>query len=129
MLPVKSFERTDRIRHQLLREIADALRRSVKGYDLTSVTLTDVEVSRDCKYATAYYTVMQNGPDREEIAARLDKVRSVVQSEVGRRLGIRVVPHLDFVFDDSIERGLRLGDLFSEIEAERKNGQADSKED
>lgn len=126
---MKSFDRIDRIRHQLMREISDALRRSVKGYDLTAVTITDVHVSRDCKFATAYYTVMQSGPDQTEIAERLGKVRSVVQSEVGRRLGIRVVPHLEFNFDDSIERGLRLGELFSEIEAEREDGQEDSTKD
>jgi ribosome-binding factor A len=126
---VKPFDRIDRIRHQVMREVSDVLRRSVKGYDLTNVTVTDVEVSRDCKFAKAYYTVMQGGPDREEISQRLAKVRTVVQSEVGRRLGIRVVPHLDFVFDDSVERGLRLGELFSEIEAERKDEQSDSQED
>ncbi len=123
---VKSFERTDRIRQQLLRYIADVLRRSVKGYDLSAVTITDVQVSRDCKFATAYYTVLGDEERRVELAEILERVRPVVQTEAGRQLGIRVIPKLQFEFDDSMERGLRLGELFSKIEAEREDGQTDT---
>jgi len=123
---VKSFARTDRVRQQLWRYIADVLRRSVKGYDLSAVTVTDVAISRDCKFATVYYTIMGDDALRARTAKTLDHVRPVVQSEAGRRLGIRVVPKLQFEFDDSVERGMRLGDLFSQIEAEREDGQTDN---
>ena len=113
----------------MMRDISDVLRRAVKGYDLSAVTITEVEISRDCKFATVYYTVMETGHSREDIANILEKVRPVVQSEAGRRLGIRVVPALSFEFDDSVQRGMRLGELFSQIEAERKHGQEDSEKD
>jgi len=119
---VRSFERTDRIRHQLARDIAEVLRRDIKGYDLVSVTITGVEISRDIKYATVYYTVMQADRERDRIAEILEKVRPVVQSEAGRRLGVRTIPVLRFVFDESIERSMRLGELFSQIENEREHG-------
>ncbi len=123
---MKSFARTDRIRQQLWRYIADVLRRSVKGYDLSAVTVTDVAISRDYKFATVYYTIMGDDALRARTAEILDHVRLVVQSEAGRRLGIRVVPKLQFEFDDSVERGMRLGDLFSQIEAEREDEQTDN---
>ena len=123
---MKSFARTDRIRQQLWRYIADVLRRSVKGYDLSAVTVTDVAISRDYKFATVYYTIMGDDALRARTAEILDHVRLVVQSEAGRRLGIRVVPKLQFEFDDSVERGMRLGDLFSQIEDEREDGQTDN---
>jgi len=126
---VRSFERIDRIRHQLVRDIADVLRRSIKGYDLRFVTITGVEVSRDIKFATVYYTVMDAGRSREEIAQILAKVRPVVQAEVGRRLGIRAVPVLTFEFDQSAERVMRLGELFTQIEGERADGQEDRSTD
>jgi len=126
---MKPFDRTDRIRQKLWRDISDVLRRSVKGYDLSAVTITDVKISRDYKYATVYYTLMRTDRAHEEMAEILNKVCPIVQSEAGRRLGIRVVPKLSFEFDNSIERGMRLGELFSQIEAEREHGQADSKKD
>lgn len=126
---MRSFARIDRIRQQLRRDVSDVLRRSVKGYDLSTVTVTEVEVSRDCKHATVYYTVMATGRTPSEIAEILDKVRPVVQAEAGQRLGIRAVPKLSFEFDDSVERGMRLGELFSRIETEREHGQTDSEED
>lgn len=126
---MRSFERIDRIRQQLWRYIAEVLRRSVKGYDLTAVTVTDVEISRDCKYATVYFTMLGDEATRARTAEILDHVRPVVQAEAGRRLGIRVVPRLQFEFDDSVERGMRLGELFSQIEAEREDEQEDRSTD
>jgi ribosome-binding factor A len=125
----KSFARTDRIRQQLLRYIAEVLRHSIKGYDLSAVTITDVQISRDCKYGTAYYTVLGDDEQRQRSAEILDHVRPIVQAEAGRRLGIRVIPQLQFEFDNSMERGMRLGELFSKIEAERENGQTDTQTD
>lgn len=125
----KSFERVDRLRQQFLRYLAEVLRTSVKGYDLSAVTITEVELSRDYKCATAYYTVLGDEEKRSEIATILARVRSLVQSETGRRLGIRVVPQLQFKFDNAIERGARLGDLFSQIEDEREHRSPDNQED
>ena len=125
---MRSFDRIDRIRSEMQRYVSDALRHSVKGYDLSEVTVTGVDVSRDCKYATVYYTVMEGGRDRKETAGILSKVRTVVQSAAGRRLGIRVVPQLRFAYDDAMERGLELGELFSQIEEERKDGSKDNEE-
>jgi len=123
---VKSFMRTDRIRQQLLRYVTDALRHEVKGYDLSAVTVTDVLISRDCKYGTVYYTILGTEEQRTHLADILNHVRPIIQAEAGRRLGIRVVPRLQFEFDDSMERGMRLGELFSEIEAERDHGHTDN---
>ncbi len=123
---VKSFDRTDRIRQQLLRYITEVMRRTVKGYDLSAITIIDVQISRDCKFATAYYTVLGNDEHRAELAEILERVRPVIQTEAGRRLGIRVIPRLQFEFDHSMERGMRLGELFTKIEAERDDGQTDS---
>lgn len=126
---VKSFNRTDRIRQQFQRYIADVLRRSVKGYDLSAVTITDVQISRDCKYGTAFYTVLGDDEQRKHLAEILEHVRPIVQAEAGRQLGIRVIPQLQFEFDNSMERGMRLGELFSKIEAEREDGQTDTETD
>ncbi|MFC1476210.1 30S ribosome-binding factor RbfA [Candidatus Zixiibacteriota bacterium] len=123
---MKSFERSNRIRQQLWRYIADVLRRNVKGYDLSAVTVTDVGLSRDYKYATVYYTILGDETVRARTAEILDRVRLVVQAEAGGQLGIRVVPKLQFEFDNSVERGMRLGDLFSQIESERKDGSTDN---
>ncbi len=123
---MRSYDRIDRIRSEMQRHVAEALRHSVKGYDLSEVTVTGVDISRDYKFATVYYTVMEGGRGRKETAGILSKVRTVVQSVAGRRLGIRVIPQLRFAYDDAMERGLELGELFSRIEEERKDGSKDS---
>ncbi len=126
---MRSFSRTDRVREQLKREISAVLRETVKGYDLTAVTVTDVEISKDLKFAKVFYTVMGDDDQQRELARVMTKVCPVVQAEAGARLGIRVVPKLEFVLDQAIERGMRLGELFSQIEAEREDRPTDDPED
>ena len=47
----QDFSRTERVRHQLQREIAMILQREVKDPRVSMVTVSDVEVSRDLAYA------------------------------------------------------------------------------
>ncbi len=126
---MRSFSRADRVRQQLKREISAVLRDTVKGYDLTAVTITEVELSKDLKFAKVYFTVLGDEDQQQELAGVLQKVCPVIQAEAGARLGIRVVPKLEFILDRAVERGLRLGELFSQIEAEREDRQTEDPED
>lgn len=52
----QEFSRTERVRHQLQREIAMILQREIKDPRVSMVTVSDVEVSRDLAYAKVFVT-------------------------------------------------------------------------
>ena len=61
-MPNKSFHRTDRIAAQLRRELGTLVREAVAEHGLPSVSVSDVEVTRDLAHAKVFVTALQ--PER-----------------------------------------------------------------
>ena len=79
--------------------VAEMLERRVKDPRLGFVTITDVRVSGDTQQASVFYTVL--GEDEQVVgsAAALESAKGLIRSEVGKQLGIRHVPTLEFIHD------------------------------
>lgn len=111
----KKYEQ--RITDLVRQHVCDLLEREVNDPRVQGVTVTDVEVTQDTKYATVFYSVI--GDDARKAEAR-DGLRSAagwVSRELGKRLRTRNSPHVTFKFDASLERGDRMSQLLDEIKA------------
>ena len=94
----------DLVRH----EVAAILQREVKDPRVGFVTVTDVEMSPDLRVARVFYSVLGELDQRRESGRGLASASAYIRREVGRRLHLKVVPELRFVYDTSLERGLRI---------------------
>ncbi len=79
--------------------VAEMLERRIKDPRLGFVTITDVRVSGDTQQATVFYTVLGEDKDLEGSAVALESAKGLIRSEVGKQLGMRHVPTLDFIHD------------------------------
>ena len=61
-MPSKSFHRTDRVSAQLRRELGTLVHEAVRELALPSVSVSDVEVTRDMAHAKVFVTALQ--PER-----------------------------------------------------------------
>ena len=63
------------------------------------------------------------GTDKQKAQTRgaLSRARGFVQREVGASLSTRTVPHLEFVFDESIAGAVKMQDTLSELRKERED--------
>jgi ribosome-binding factor A len=75
------------------------------------VTVTSVETSADLRHARVYVSVMGDEPAREEALAGLRSSRGFLQAQIGAELSLKRTPTLDFVYDDSVDRGMRITKL------------------
>ncbi|MDO5686621.1 MAG: 30S ribosome-binding factor RbfA [Neisseria sp.] len=114
----KSYQRIDRVTEQVLRELAELIRSGLKDPRAGMVTLTDAEVARDYSHATIYYTVL-NDEQREVTQAALDHAKGFLRSELSRRISVFRTPELNFVYDDSVERGMSISHLIDQVAAEK----------
>lgn len=112
---MRQFRRADRIRSQMLRDIQDLLKHECAANAGVMVTFTDVEITGDLKYATIFYSVLGEESSKKKASSYLSKIRSRVQSQLGRMLSIKYTPEISFRFDPSIERGIRIQQLLNEI--------------
>lgn len=118
---MRHFDRSQRVADEIRRIVAEALQREVKDFDLTRITVTRCDVTRDLSEATVRYSVLGNDEHRREAADQLSKVTGFLQRRIGDALHLRQTPHLRFAFDESVMESLRLESLFDQIANERKN--------
>ncbi|KQT91115.1 ribosome-binding factor A [Marmoricola sp. Leaf446] len=97
--------------------VAEMLERRIKDPRLGFVTVTDVRVSGDTQHASIFYTVLGEESDHEGTAAALESARGLIRSEVGKQLGIRQVPTLEFVRDALPETAREIDDLLERVRA------------
>ena len=110
----KDFSRTLRVADQIQRELAVLIQSEMTDPRMGMITLTGVEVTRDYAYAKVFYTILGDGENIQIAEERLKHVRGFLRSQLASRIRLRVVPELQFVYDESIERGVRLSRLIDE---------------
>lgn len=117
---MRQFRRADRLGGQILRDISQLLDAEMSRSAYGMVTFTRVRLSNDLRHAKVYYSVLGTDEQRTGAADYLEKHKKQIRSQVGRGLHVRHIPELEFVFDPSVEEGIRIEQLFNEINRERK---------
>ena len=95
--------------------IANALESRVKDPRLGFVTITDVRVTGDLQQASIFYTVLGDTASRETSAAALSSAKGMLRSEVGRALGLRITPSLEFFLDGMSESASAMNELIDQM--------------
>jgi ribosome-binding factor A len=94
--------------------IAAGLDPIVKDPDLGFVTITDVRVTNDLQHASVFYTVFGDEDQRAKTTYLLEANRGKLRSHVGKQLGIRLTPSLEFIADAIPETAAHLEVLLQE---------------
>lgn len=111
----KDYPRTRRIAEQIQRELAELVRMELKDPRVGGfVTITDVEVSADQSHAKVFFTVLGDAPRIEETTQGLKRAAGFLRSQLAQRMQLRTIPQLDFKYDASVERGMKLSRLIDE---------------
>lgn len=93
--------------------VAEMLERRIKDVRLGFVTITDVRVTGDTQHATIFYTVLGDEAQRSASGAALESARGLIRSEVGKQLGLRHTPTLEFVLDALPEAAAHIEELLA----------------
>lgn len=112
-----STARIARIADQIQRELAELIRDELRDPRVRLVTLTGVELSRDQSHAKVYFTVLGTADQAKACGVGLSRSAGYLRAGLSHRLTTRKVPELHFVFDESVERGVRLSRLIDEAVA------------
>src|SRR5436853_5527073 len=77
------------------------------------ITVTGVETSPDLRTARVFVSVLGEEAERESALDGLRSSAGFLQSQVGAQLRMKRTPTLQFVYDDSVERGMRISELLA----------------
>jgi ribosome-binding factor A len=106
-----SEPRTRRIESEIQRVLATLIAREVKDPRVGNVTITQVSVATDMGSARVFFTPFASLNPPEQVRTALNHAAGFLRGELGRRLGLRHAPRLQFVFDESVEGAARLTGL------------------
>ena len=113
-MPTKSFHRTDRVSAQLRRELGTLVHEAVREHRLPSVSVSDVEVTRDLAHAKVFVTALMPEKSAEAVKGLKELAREI-RMQLARAMKLRHVPELHFHYDDSVDRGERIDNLLRDL--------------
>jgi ribosome-binding factor A len=120
----KSFNRIDRIAAQLRRDLGDLVHEAVREHGLPSVSVSDVEVTRDLAHAKVFVTALDPLTAVDALKALKDLAKEI-RFQLGKRMRIRSLPELHFQYDDSVDRGERIDALLRDVGSEPRDERDD----
>jgi ribosome-binding factor A len=94
--------------------VAEMLERRIKDPRLGFVTVTDVRVTGDTQQASIFYTVLGEDDQLTASAAALESAKGLIRSEVGKQLGMRHVPTLEFIHDALPDTARHIDELLAQ---------------
>lgn len=114
-----------------MRRVNEAIREVVSSHiagDLADprigfVTVTAVDTTADLRHARVYVTVLGDDHARAEGLAGLESSRGYLQAQVGSELIMKRTPTLEFLYDDTTDRGMRLSSLIDETAPRDRSGE------
>jgi ribosome-binding factor A len=112
-MPSRDFKRTDRVSAELRREIGLLVHAAVREHALPSVSVSDVETTKDLDVATVWVTALMPEKSAEAVKA-LKELAKEFRRELSRSMRLRRVPELRFKYDESVDRAERIETLLRE---------------
>ena len=107
--------RARRIAERIKQLVTQGLSQVVKDERVGFVTITDVRVTGDLQHASVFYTVLGTDEDRATAAEILETYRGRLRSFVGKGLGIRLTPTLEFILDALPEDAQHMDELLRKV--------------
>jgi len=113
---MQGSRRTERVNVLLRQYISEIIARDMKDPRLASIiTIVRVGVSKDFRYAKVYTSVMADSNESSNTIETLNGASGFLRRELLPRLSMKNVPYLNFVLDNSIEKGNELLGKISEV--------------
>jgi ribosome-binding factor A len=119
MSPSGRMRRVDEAIRQVL---GDATSVELKDPRVGFVTVTDVRTSADLRHARVYVSVLSEdghpspAPEREATLEGLRSAHGYLQSRIASELRLKRTPTLEFTYDETTDRAMRVDSLLGEIE-------------
>ncbi len=110
-----AYNRIDRISEEVKKELSTIIRELKDPRITTVVSVVNVQVTKDLKFAKAYISVFGDEKSQKGVLDALKSAAGFIRREVGHRVKLRAVPEFTFVLDNSIEYGAHINEVLKNL--------------
>ena len=100
--------RKERMQDLLREEISLIVQQGIKDPGLGFITVIDVKMSEDLKYAKVYYSVFGSEEEREHTAQALKRATNYVKHLLGGKVRMKYMPDITFVYDTNQDKAAKI---------------------
>jgi ribosome-binding factor A len=116
---MKNLKR-ERLRTFIREEVSLLLEKELKDPRVGFVTITNVEVSQDCRFARIFVSVLGSEEEIKETMEGLNHALGFIRSRIAQRLEMRYVPALSIEYDSSLAKSARIQEILKSLEEKPK---------
>jgi ribosome-binding factor A len=98
--------------------LSDAIATDLKDPRVGFVTVTSVKTSPDLRDARVFVSVLGDATEREASMDGLRSAHGYLQHRLAVELKLKHTPTLTFVYDDSVDHGMRITELLNRVAPE-----------
>ncbi|MBI2082923.1 MAG: 30S ribosome-binding factor RbfA [Deltaproteobacteria bacterium] len=106
--------RLERLQEEMKQLIRGIFLFEVQDPRIKNVAVTRIRLAKDLGFARIYYEIPK-GADRISVEQALEKAKGYLRSALASRLKLRLIPKIDFFYDETSEEMERIEELFSKI--------------
>lgn len=107
--------RVERVASAIKREVSLILQTEIKDPRLKLVTITDIKLAKDLRFARLYYSVLGGAHKKAAVSKALKSAGGFIRSLIGQRIRLRFVPEIAFTLDESCEYALKMEKIFADL--------------
>ena len=115
------MDRIKKLANDIQREISFIINTKIKDPGIGFTTVTDTRLSPDGKYLDIYVSIMGKDDPREKRLAALKNCSGFIKKNLIQRMRLKNVPELKFIYDESIDRGMKITEILKEININKEN--------
>ncbi len=113
-----SSMKTKRLASEIAREISIILNEEAKNEVLKKVSITEVTVDSDLTFAKVYF--MTRLEDTAFVERELNEAAGFIRKELAHSLNLRSTPELKFVYDKSVDYGMKIEHILKEVKKDEE---------
>ncbi|MCL2287227.1 MAG: 30S ribosome-binding factor RbfA [Firmicutes bacterium] len=113
-----------RINDEIARVAAELIRSELSDPRIgTVVSVLRADTTTDLKHCKIYVSVLGDKEQQEATMDALHRASSFVRKRVAEIVNLRQTPEIKFIFDDSIEHGMRMRQLIESLNTPKEGEQ------
>lgn len=118
-----SSGRMRRVDEAVREVLSDGIATQLRDPRVGFVTVTGVKTSSDLRHARVYVSVLGDEEARDASLAGLRSAHGFLQGLIASELKLKHTPALTFLYDESIDRGMRISRLLDQTVGAEQPGE------
>ena len=108
-------ERVQRVAEEIKKEIGRIIHDQLSDPRIGFVTITKVDLSRDCRFAKVYFSLLGSKKQLRDTQVGLARSKGFIRKLLAQRVKLRYTPEIVFKLDEGIEYSIHISQVLEKL--------------